>query len=89
MPSSIAVTVTYHFEYSAGGARRGKCHDMLFENIHIMGRHKPRFRFVGYDAEHGVKNITLRNIYLNGEKLIDPSQYTLETNEFCKNIVVE
>ena len=89
MPSSIAVTVTYHFEYSAGGSRRGKCHDMLFEDIYIYGRHKPRFRFAGYDAEHGVYNITLRNIYLNGEKLTNPDQYTLETNEFCKNIVIQ
>lgn len=89
MPSSIAVTVTYHFEYSAGGTRRGKCHDMLFEDIYIYGRHKPRFRFKGYDADHGVENVTLRNIYLNGEKLTDASGYTLETNEFCANIVIE
>ena len=89
MPSSIAVTVTYHFEYSAGGARRGKNHDFLFEDIYITGRHTPRFRFLGYDPEHGVSNVTLRNIYLNGEKITDPSQYTLQINEFCSNITIE
>ena len=79
----------YHFEYSAGGTRRGRNRDILFENINILGRQKPRFVFEAHSEEACNRNIVMRNICHNGKKLTDPSEYTLEIGEYCYGIRME
>ena len=53
----------------------------------MYGRHKPKFLFSGYDEEHGVSDICIKDFYLNDEPL-KQGEYELKTNEFCKNIQI-
>lgn len=88
-PEVLSSVVKYHHEYSAGGDRRGKNYDILFENIYIVGEKKPKFLFKGFSREFNSKNITVKNIYGNGKKLTSSDDYTLVVDEFCENIVIE
>jgi len=85
-PPLIKVYIQYHYEYSAGGQRRGKCHDITFRNIHLYGRQQPKLVFSGYDAEHPVTNITVEDLYWNGQPITDLRQVQYEANEFAANI---
>lgn len=63
-------------------------HDILIRNISIYADESvpaPTVMFCGGDAQHKTENITLRVIFLNGEK------YTpeLEAYEFTDNIRIE
>lgn len=87
-PEVISVNVTFHEEYSAGGARRGKNRKILFENIKFYGRHRPKLAFAGYDEEHKTADITIKDFYVNGEPLKE-AEYDLTVNEYCKNIEVK
>ncbi len=89
VPPLLCSRVIYHFEYSAGGTRRGRNRDILFENINILGRQKPRFVFEAHSEEACNRNIVMRNICHNGKKLTDPSEYTLEIGEYCYGIRME
>ena len=89
VPALLSSIVKYHYEYSAGGDRRGKNYDILFEDIYITGRQKPKFLFGGHTKEYNSSNITMRNIYHNGKKLTSADEYTLEVDETCENIVIE
>lgn len=82
-PPLISVSTSYHYEYSAGGTRRGKSHDITFKNIRLFGRHTPKAYFVGYDEEHKTKNIVIENVYWN-DKLLDDIEITC--GKFVENI---
>lgn len=69
-PYLISIITDYHFEYSAGGTRRGKCRNFHFEDIHLYGKHSPKFQFQGYDQDHKTKDITIKNVFWN-DKLIE------------------
>ena len=85
-PPLIRVDVSYHFEYSASGAKRGKNHDIIFENIHLSARQPVKIEFYGYDSEHKTKNVTVKDLYYNGKKITElPKEYFVK-NEFCENI---
>ncbi len=89
VPPVIMARAIYHFEYSAGGQRRGKNRDLLFEDISITGRQKPIFFFEGHSAEDNTRDVVIRNVTQNGKRLTDPSEYSLQIDEFCRNITVE
>lgn len=84
-PFTIYVWVSYHHEYSAGGTRRGKNRDFVFENIRIFGNHKAKFYFHGYSDEYDVSNILIKDIYVNDKK-IEESEAEITRGEFSKNI---
>lgn len=84
-PPVICAQVKFHHEYSAGGTRRGKNHNILFENIRLYGRQKPAFSFSGYDEDYKTKDIEIRNFYWN-DKPIGAGDYTMSADEFCENI---
>ena len=89
VPPLLCSRVIFHYEYSAGGARRGRNRDILFEDIDIIGRQKPRFVFEAHSEEACNRNIVMRNIRHNGEKLTSPEDYTLECGEYCYGIRLE
>lgn len=72
----------------AGGTRRGKNRDFLFENINLYGRQPLKMNFVGYDDEHKTSNITIKNLYHNGKKITEIPKENFKQNEFCKNIKI-
>ena len=87
-PNVISSVVKYHYEYSAGGERRGRNRDILFEDIFVYGNHKPRLSFVGYNSEYKSSDITVKGLYFNGKRIENASEYELSQNEFCENIKI-
>ncbi len=67
VPALITVVSAFHHEYSAGGTRRGTNHNIIFKNIHLYGRQKPKLRFKGYDETHQTKDILIEDLYWNKE----------------------
>ena len=65
----------------------GHVHDITYRNIYIFKDEAvpmPEVLFNGADAEHLIENVTVGDVYLNGEK-IKPQ---INKNEFAKNITV-
>lgn len=89
VPPLISVDVLFHFEYSAGGTRRGINRNILFENIDVIGGGKPYARFVGYSETAMCHDITVRNITVDGVLLKEESDLNFQTGDFCKNIRYE
>jgi hypothetical protein len=89
MPYLISAIVEYHHEYSAGGARRGKNRDMLFENIHLLSPRAPRLRFKGYDEAHKTERITIRNLTHNGVRVTDFAATEPNVQDFTADITIE
>ncbi len=85
-PDLIKVYIAYHHEYSAGGLRRGKCHNITFQNIHLYSRQMPRLTFQGYDREHPVRDITVEGLFWNGKPITDTASVAYKANEFTKDI---
>ena len=81
-PPLLKVYIQFHYEYSAGGTRRGRCHDITFRNIHLWGRQTPRIDMEGYDAEHPVENITIENLHHNGKLISSFAETDYRPNEF-------
>ncbi len=86
-PWLICVMTAYHHEYSAGGNRRGKSHDIKFKNIHLFGRHEPTMYFAGYDEEHKVKDILVENVFWNGKLITEFKEENFVENAYTENIV--
>ncbi len=80
-PYLIAVRTMYHHEYSAGGTRRGKTDNILFENIRMLGIHPPKVKVFGYDEEHKSKDITFKNFSRNGEPITEWNVFEFETGD--------
>ncbi len=89
VPKVIYIKVKYHPEYSVGGDRRGKNRDISVENIQVFGDVKPTFKFYGHSEKADCRNILIRNVYLNGKLLTDPSEYDMQIGDFCENIRYE
>lgn len=87
-PPIICGVVAFHFEYSAGGTRRGINRDLLFENIAITGGLKPRASFSSHSEEACCRDIVIRNITVDGKRLTG-DELGLSISEHCKNIVFE
>ncbi len=41
----------------------------------------------GLDSTHGVENITIENLIVEGKKVITPQEARVETNEFVRNLI--
>ncbi|MBQ3176277.1 MAG: hypothetical protein IJB52_00490 [Clostridia bacterium] len=89
VPQVVRSDVLFHHEYSAGGSRRGKNRNLLFEDIHICGDVCPAFGFSGYSDDFGCSDIVIRNVYVNGKLAVEPSEYSLHIGEHCRNIRYE
>ena len=86
-PWLICVITSYHHEYSAGGTRRGKSHDITFENIHLYGKQVPSMYFEGFDEDHKTKDITVKNIYHNDKLVTEFSPENFVKKDFTENII--
>ena len=86
-PKLICVITDYHHEYSAGGTRRGKSHDIKFENINLYGKYEPKCYFKGYDEEHKTKDIVIENIYWNGKLMEEIKEENFVSEDYTENII--
>ena len=85
-PPLIKVYIEFHYEYSAGGTRRGHCHDITCKNIHLWGRQTPKLVFNGYDEQHPVEKITVENLYHNGKLLRSFGETDYQPNPHTRHI---
>ena len=88
MPPTICVQVLFHYEYSAGGKRRGRNRDMLFRNIHVYSDKLPRASFEGYDDTHKTEHIRISDLYLNDEPIQELSGENWHLGDFTENITL-
>jgi len=90
MPPLMCGLVFYSEYYSSKG-KRGKISNITFSNISVSSPSlaMPPSAFCGYSEEYGVKNIKIKNLYLNGEKITDMSKANISVGEFAENIVLE
>ena len=86
-PEIACVGVSYHHEYSSVG-RRGKCSNILFEDIYLSGRQRPKFGFFGYSEENNTSFITVKNFFWNGKPLKE-GDFDLRIGEFADNINIK
>lgn len=85
-PWLMCVITDFHHEYSAGGTRRGKSHDILFKDIRLISNKTPKAYFKGYDEAHKSYDITICNVYLNGERLKEFAEDNICADVFTENI---
>ena len=88
MPPLIWGLVFYSECYSSKG-ERGKISNIIFSNISVTAPAMPPLGFSGYSEEYGVKNVKIKNLYLNGEKITDMSKANISVGKFAENIVLE
>ncbi len=50
-------------------AERGKIEGVLLKNIKVEGEHYPSSQILGFSDECNIKNVTLENFYIHGEKI--------------------
>lgn len=74
--------------YSFKG-KRGRIENIRFNNIQVTGPRMPESYFLGFDAEHGVKNIRVSDLSLNGRKIEEIAEANFLIREFAENIILE
>ena len=82
----VSFVVQKHFEYGLIKSEEelGCISDITIENVNIFAKQNPTFKFWGQNPKSCVKNITLKNIYWNGEKLFE--NYFLKHCEKNENV---
>ena len=89
-PRLIGLSVVYHHEYSAGSEdRRGKNRNFTFNNIRVLGDKAVKFKFAGYDEEHKIENVLIKNLTLNGKPVTSFEETEATFGPFCENISIE
>lgn len=88
-PYLINADVQFHYEYSKGGKRRGKNHDLSFENIHLFGRQTPKLRFQGFDEAHQVRDIQIKNLHWNEKLVTKLAEEDFVLGDYTENIILE
>ncbi|MGI6623760.1 MAG: hypothetical protein GX227_03005 [Clostridiaceae bacterium] len=84
------------FNIAASGwsstAGRGIIKDVLIEDLTVLNSDvgvTPPTRIYGYDEEHMVENVTIRNVVINGTKITDLKDLKAKVNAYTANIIVE
>ena len=49
--------------------QRGKIENVRFNNIHVEGEHYPSSQILGFSDTYNIKNITLENFYIHGNRI--------------------
>ena len=89
MPFTIRSEVVFHHEYSAGGGRRGKNRDLLFENIRVFSDKMPKVYCEGYDEDHKTKNVCIKGLFLNEERITALPEENFHIGKFAESITIE
>jgi len=89
LPKLMSACILKHHEYSEGKSRRGKIHDITFQNIKLFSnRMLPSF-FEGFDSEHKINNIYINGLYLNKRQIADLNEAKVTISSFADNILLK
>ncbi|MFA5203114.1 MAG: glycosyl hydrolase family 28 protein [Lentisphaeria bacterium] len=89
LPALMSSSILKHHEYSAGGARRGKNHDILFKDIQVTATRMPPSSFGGYDEAHQTARVKIENLRLNGKKLTTLTEAMIALRPFANDITIQ
>lgn len=73
-------------------ANRGKIKDVLVENLTVLKTDSgvtPPSRIYGYDEEHMIENVAIKNVVINGKKITNDKELKAKINAYTANITVE
>ena len=87
----VNFAISQHFEYSMIKTREelGKVSGVTLENINYYATQKPSFSFVGANPNSPCENITLKDIFWNGERVsADLFRRRCYANEFANVITL-
>jgi hypothetical protein len=71
--------------WSLDKTQRGQIQGVSFKNIQAQGD-PLTVELKGYDAKHGIEDVSFENVTINGTKL---TRDKVQTNEFVKNVIVK
>lgn len=87
VPPTCSISVCFHPEYSAGGTRRGKNRNITIQNIHLFSKHHtPKIYLTGYDSKYKTENISISDIFLNGNHIDSIDQIELIIGNDVQNV---
>ena len=69
--------------------KRGRIEDVVFKDITVNNAGRPlekEIEFLGYDAEHAIKNVLIDNVVINGKKV---SREDVVMNDYVYNVTVK
>lgn len=70
MPYLIDLHIGYNAQWSRT-KERGQIRDIVIENVNVLSGKFCTSRIQGYDAEHTVSNVSISNLEILGEKIMD------------------
>ncbi|MGE5613533.1 MAG: glycosyl hydrolase family 28 protein [Bacillota bacterium] len=89
MPYLIDLHVAQSANWSTT-KERGRIKDVLIGNVRVLSGKKCPSRIKGFDAEHNIENVTIRNLEILGTKIGDLDEGGFEIDPAStKNIVIE
>jgi hypothetical protein len=67
----------------------GSVSDVTYHNINIIGNTDPPSSFRGLDAEHAVRNISIKNFRFNGRAITDFKEAHITIGNFVNDVEIE
>lgn len=68
---------------------RGNIRDVTVENVQVLAGKIPPSRIIGYDENHTIENVKIKNLVILGKKINSLEDGRFKINKFAKNIIVE
>jgi len=68
---------------------RGNIRDVYIENVKVLNGKFPPSRIWGYDEEHTVENVKIKDLYILGKKITNFDEGKFKINKFVKNVTIE
>jgi hypothetical protein len=65
---------------------RGQIQNIVFRNISVTGTSFPASYFVGHDSDHGVSDVTIENLRVNGKLITNAEEAHLSIGDHVRGI---
>lgn len=89
MPYLIDINIMQNSNWSTT-KNRGQIRNVTIENVTFLEGEENPSRILGYDREHAVENVTVRNLNLFGKKITDAQEGKFEIDsETVSGVVFE
>lgn len=82
------LTIVIQDNHYSRDKTRGNVRNVLFQDIQVMSSHTPRSWFHGYDAEHTVEGVTIRNLRFNQRVVQDQAEANLAIDPYVHDVQI-
>lgn len=89
MNDAFLIDLTIAESVFSQSRERGRTSNIVFENITVLDGIRPASRFRGFDAEHAIDGVTIKNLTISGERITAPGDGRLSILGFAENITVQ